>query len=155
INGEFSAAYGLGYDALFELKLQGGVLLLIAKASLVLGSGCGGKMAITLDAEATDALLHRVFTLLKRSEFRRLSCFGEVDENGRNESFELLNDVATIALATGLTVGSVLLLPVDVWGSYKKQVLSDKYAPAIAKRINVDKPIEQAIIQNWVEKSPP
>ncbi|AYO02921.1 LysM peptidoglycan-binding domain-containing protein [Vibrio parahaemolyticus] len=153
IDGEFSAAYGAGYDAQFELKLQGGVLLLIAKAGLVLGPGCSGKVAIALDAEATDALLQRLFSLLKRSEFRRLACFGEVDEHGRNESFELLNDVVTIAVATGLTVSSALLIPVELWGNYKQQALSDKYAPAIARRMNL--PAYQKTTQPWVEKLPP
>ncbi|EJE8676156.1 LysM domain-containing protein, partial [Vibrio parahaemolyticus] len=153
IDGEFSAAYGAGYDAQFELKLQGGVLLLIAKAGLVLGPGCSGKVAIALDAEATDALLQRLFSLLKRSEFRRLECFGEVDDHGRNESFELLNDVVTIAVATGLTVSSALLIPVELWGSYKQQALSDKYAPAIARRMNL--PAYQKTTQPWVEKLPP
>ncbi|MDA0385194.1 LysM peptidoglycan-binding domain-containing protein [Vibrio owensii] len=156
IDGEFSAAYGAGYDAQFELKLQGGVLLLIAKAGVVLGPGCSGKVAIALDAEATDALLLRMFSLLKRSEFRRLEYFGEVDEHGRNESFELLNDVVTIAVATGLTVSSALLIPVELWGNYKKRALSDKYAPAIARRINVgDDDFLKRRMQAWVTKLPP
>ncbi|EIA1590809.1 hypothetical protein K6837_004815 [Vibrio parahaemolyticus] len=156
IDGEFSAAYGAGYDAQFELKLQGGVLLLIAKAGLVLGPGCSGKVAIALDAEATDALLQRLFSLLKRSEFRRLECFGEVDDHGRNESFELLNDVVTIAVATGLTVSSALLIPVELWGNYKQQALSNKYAPAIAKRINIgDDEFIRRRMQDWVTKLPP
>ncbi|EIO4563425.1 LysM peptidoglycan-binding domain-containing protein [Vibrio parahaemolyticus] len=156
IDGQLSVSAGWGAHAQFEIKVQGGVLLLIVDAGVVIGEGCAGKMAISLDAAATDTLLHHVFSLLKRSEFRRLSVFGEVDEHGRNESFELLNDLMTVVVATGLTVGSALLIPVTLWSDFKTQALSKKYAPAVAKRINIgDDEFIQRRMQNWVEKLPP
>lgn len=83
IDGQLSVSAGWGAHAQFEIKVQGGVLLLIVDAGVVIGEGCAGKMVISLDAAATDTLLHHVFSLLKRSEFRRLSVFGEVDERGQ------------------------------------------------------------------------
>ncbi|NMT19008.1 hypothetical protein HKA99_32190, partial [Vibrio parahaemolyticus] len=82
------------------------LLLLIASAGVVVGSGGSGKMAIALDSEATDTFLHHLLSLLKRKEFRRLEVFGKVDQNGENASYALLNDVMTVAIATGLTIGS-------------------------------------------------
>ncbi|ELU8562368.1 hypothetical protein PO80_02560 [Vibrio parahaemolyticus] len=155
IDGELSASYGIGANTYFELKLQGNLLLLIASAGVVVGSGGSGKMAIALDSEATDTLLHHLLSLLKRKEFRRLDVFGEVDQNGENASYALLNDVMTVAIATGLTIGSALLIPTEMLRNFKKQTLSKDYAPAIAKRVLVEQPEEQAIIQAWVEKLPP
>ncbi|WP_234497997.1 hypothetical protein [Vibrio maritimus] len=155
IEGQLSAAWGAGARAIAELKLQGGVLLFIVDAALAVGSGCAGKVAIELNADATDAFLLHLFSLLKRNDFRRLSLFGEVDENGHNESFELLNDVMTIAMATGLTVASVLLMPHHLWKDYKRGALSREYAPAIADRINGGRDGKTEDIQQWIVKLPP
>ncbi len=156
INGELSASYGIGANTYFELKLQGNMLLLIASAGVVVGSGGSGKMAIALDSEATDTFLHHLLSLLKRKEFRRLEVFGDVDQNGENASYALLNDVMTVAIATGLTIGSALLIPTGMLRNFKKQTLSKDYAPAIARRINIgdDEFIRQRM-QNWVIKLPP
>ncbi|MDG2640677.1 LysM domain-containing protein [Vibrio parahaemolyticus] len=155
IDGQLSVSAGWGAHAKVEIKVQGGVLLLIVDAGVVIGEGCAGKMAISLDAAATDTLLYHMFSLLKRSEFRRLSVFGEVDEHGRNESFELLNDLTTIVMATGLTLGSALLIPVTLWSEFKKQALSKQYAPAIAERIRGNKESNIELMRQWVEKLPP
>ncbi|WP_348224394.1 LysM peptidoglycan-binding domain-containing protein [Vibrio parahaemolyticus] len=155
IEGQMSATWGAGVRAIAELKLQGGVLLFIVDAKLAVGPGCAGKVAIELNADATDAFLLHLFTLLKRNDFRRLSLFGEVDENGHNESFELLNDVMTIAMATGLTVASVLLMPHHLWKDYKRGALSREYAPAIARRINQEKDNNVKGVHQWIIKLPP
>lgn len=155
INGELSASYSIGANNYFELKLQGNMLLLIANAGVVVGPGGSGKMAIALDSEATDTFVHHLLSLLKRKEFRRLEVFGDVDQNGDNVSYALLNDVITVAIATGLTIGSALLIPTEMLQNFKKQALSKDYTPAIAKRIGDNKEGNVERMRRWVEKLPP
>lgn len=153
IDGELSAAYGVGYHAEFQLLFNGPALIVVASAGLIVGPGCSGKIAISLDASATDEFIGCLLGVLKQSHFRRLSVFGDVDENGINDNFQKLNDLMTIAAALGLSFASVLLMPSKEWGAYKIQVVSKQYAPMLAYRITVDKKKEQ--MKSWVSSLPP
>lgn len=155
IDGKLSGSFGAGYHAEFRLLIQGGVIILVASAGLVVGPGCSGKVAINLDANAADEFIGCLLGVLKQSHFRRLAIFGEADANGVNESFNELNDLMTLAVGLGLNLAQVLLMPVTVLAGYKQQVLSQEYAPFLAKRINTVDQIEKERMRVWLIKLPP
>lgn len=153
IDGKLSGSFGAGYHAEFRLLIQGGVIILVASAGLVVGPGCSGKVAINLDANAADEFIGCLLGVLKQSHFRRLAIFGEADANGVNESFNELNDLMTLAVGLGLNLAQVLLMPVTALAGYKQQVLSQEYAPLLANSILDSE--KQAVTQRWVMALPP
>ncbi|MGF1910113.1 LysM domain-containing protein [Vibrio kasasachensis] len=155
ISGKATVAAGVGASAEFGIKLQGGVFIFTAQAKLVYGAGCGGSLEMELNGTSLNQFVDCLLGVLKQSEFRRISAFGEVDANGMNKDFELLNDVLTIATALGLTFAKAMLLPFDVWDDYKKQALSQDYAPFLASKINEQDPTVQAKMRTWVVALPP
>ncbi|WP_038219563.1 LysM peptidoglycan-binding domain-containing protein [Vibrio sp. N418] len=156
VQGSLAAAAGVGAQAEFRLAIQGGILLVIAKAGLVFGPGCQGKTEIVVDTERLDEFLDCLLGVLKKSNFRRLSVFGEADENGVNDDFELLNDILTIATGLGLSASKALLIPFNVWQDYKKEALSKEYAPFLARNINEeDDKRKSEKVRQWVVKLPP
>lgn len=128
---------------------------MVASAGLVVGPGCSGKVAINLDANAVDEFIGCLLGVLKQSHFRRLAMFGEADANGVNDSFNELNNLMTIGLALGLPLAQVLLMPVTALAGYQQQVLSQEYAPFLAKRINTVEQIEKERMRVWLIKLPP
>ncbi len=153
IDGELSGSFGVGYHAEFRLLIQGGVIILVASAGLVVGPGCTGKVAINLDANAADEFIGCLLGVLKQSHFRRLAIFGEADADGINDSFNELNSLMTIAVGLGLGLAQVLLMPVTVLTDYKQQVLSQEYAPFLAERITDTK--RSDIMRKWTVTLPP
>ncbi|MGO2343114.1 LysM peptidoglycan-binding domain-containing protein [Vibrio litoralis] len=155
INGELSASFGAGAKGEFRLLFQGGVLVLVSSAKLVMGPGAGGKLAINLDMLGVDRFVDTLLGVLKQHDFKRLAVFGDVDEDGKNEEFVKLNNVLTLAMTMGLTVADVLLMPVSTWAKYEQSTLSKEYAPLLAGRTISDDPKVQREMKNWVIKLPP
>ncbi|MGF1911826.1 LysM peptidoglycan-binding domain-containing protein [Vibrio kasasachensis] len=155
VQGKVAAAAGVGAQAEFRLVFHGGILLVVAKAGLVFGPGCQGKTEIVVDTERLDDFLDCLLGVLKQSNFRKLSVFGEADKNGVNNDFELLNDILTIGFAMGLSASKVLLMPFSVWQDYKSEALRKEYAPFLAVNINVEKKSESEKVRQWVVKLPP
>ncbi|MDE1339326.1 LysM peptidoglycan-binding domain-containing protein [Vibrio aestuarianus] len=153
IDGKLSGSFGAGYHAEFRLLIQGGVIILVASAGLVVGPGCSGKVAINLDANAVDEFIGCLLGVLKQSHFRRLAIFGEADANGVNDSFNELNDLMTLAVSLGLNLAQVLLMPVTVLADYQQQVLSQEYAPFLARRITDKDKAE--VMRQWIVTLPP
>ncbi|ENM5725843.1 LysM peptidoglycan-binding domain-containing protein [Vibrio mimicus] len=153
IDGKLSGSFGAGYHAEFRLLIQGGVIILVASAGLVVGSGCTGKVAINIDANAADEFIGCLLGVLKQSHFRRLAIFGETDANGINDSFNELNSLMTIALGMGLSLAQVSLMPVTALAGYKQQVLSQEYAPFLARRITDKDKTE--VMRQWIVTLPP
>ncbi|MCS0352089.1 LysM peptidoglycan-binding domain-containing protein [Vibrio ordalii] len=153
IDGKLSGSFGAGYHAEFRLLIQGGVIILVASAGLVVGPGCTGKVAINLDANAVDEFIGCLLGVLKQSHFRRLAIFGEADANGVNDSFNKLNDLMTLAVGLGLNLAQVLLMPVTALAGYKQQVLSQEYAPFLARRITDKDKTE--VMRQWIVTLPP
>ncbi|EKO3439702.1 LysM peptidoglycan-binding domain-containing protein [Vibrio fluvialis] len=153
IDGELSGSFGAGYHAEFRLLIQGGVIILVASAGLVVGPGCTGKVAINLDANAADEFIGCLLGVLKQSHFRRLAIFGEADADGINDSFNELNSLMTLAFGLGLGLAQVLLMPATALTDYKQQVLSQEYAPFLAERITDTKRSE--IMRKWTVTLPP
>ncbi|EGR1100710.1 LysM peptidoglycan-binding domain-containing protein [Vibrio cholerae] len=153
IDGKLSGSFGAGYHAEFRLLVQGGVIILVASAGLVVGPGCTGKVAINIDANAADEFIGCLLGVLKQSHFRRLAIFGEADANGINDSFNELNSLMTIALGMGLSLAQVSLMPVTALAGYKQQVLSREYAPLLANSVLDSK--KQTVTQRWVMALPP
>ncbi len=153
IDGELSGSFGAGYHAEFRLLIQGGVIILVASAGLVVGPGCTGKVAINLDANAADEFIGCLLGVLKQSHFRRLAIFGEADADGINDSFNELNSLMTLAFGLGLGLAQVLLMPATALTDYKQQVLSQEYAPLLASRVLDSE--KQTVTQRWVVALPP
>lgn len=153
IDGELSGSFGVGYHAEFRLLIQGGVIILVASAGLVVGPGCTGKVAINLDANAADEFIGCLLGVLKQSHFRRLAIFGEADADGINDSFNELNSLMTLAFGLGLGLAQVLLMPATALTDYKQQVLSQEYAPLLASRVLDSE--KQTVTQRWVVALPP
>ncbi len=153
IDGKLSGSFGAGYHAEFRLLVQGGVIILVASAGLVVGPGCTGKVAINIDANAADEFIGCLLGVLKQSHFRRLAIFGEADANGINDSFNELNSLMTIALGMGLSLAQVSLMPVTALAAYKQQVLSREYAPLLARRITDTDKTE--VMRQWIVTLPP
>ncbi|WP_123783761.1 hypothetical protein [Vibrio ponticus] len=155
ISGKASVVAGAGASGEFGVKIQGGVFIFTAHAKAVFGIGCSGSVDLELNGESLNEFVDCLLGVLKKSEFRRLSAFGEVDANGINQDFEHLNDLLTIATALGLTFAKAILLPFDVWQDYKKQALSKEYAPFLASKINTEDPKLKRNMQRWMVKMPP
>lgn len=153
IDGKLSGSFGAGYHAEFRLLVQGGVIILVASAGLVVGPGCTGKVAINIDANAADEFIGCLLGVLKQSHFRRLAIFGEADANGINDSFNELNSLMTLALGMGLSLAQVSLMPVTALAGYKQQVLSREYAPFLARRITDTDKTE--VMRQWIVTLPP
>lgn len=153
IDGKLSGSFGAGYHAEFRLLVQGGVIILVASAGLVVGPGCTGKVAINIDANAADEFIGCLLGVLKQSHFRRLAIFGEADANGINDSFNELNSLMTLALGMGLSLAQVSLMPVTALAGYKQQVLSREYAPFLARRITDKDKTE--VMRQWIVTLPP
>ncbi|ENK1957977.1 LysM peptidoglycan-binding domain-containing protein [Vibrio cholerae] len=153
IDGKLSGSFGAGYHAEFRLLVQGGVIILVASAGLVVGPGCTGKVAINIDANAADEFIGCLLGVLKQSHFRRLAIFGEADANGINDSFNELNSLMTLALGMGLSLAQVSLMPVTALAAYKQQVLSREYAPFLARRITDTDKTE--VMRQWIVTLPP
>lgn len=153
INGELSVAYGIGVKGEFRLLFQGNVLVFVSSAGLVMGPGASGKLAINLDMLGVDRFVDTLLGVLKQHDFKRLSVFGDVDKDGKNEDFVLLNNVLTLAMTMGLTVADVLLMPMSTWAEYKQSTLSKEYAPLLASRV-LD-PDKQYMTRTWLVKLPP
>ncbi|TVO33399.1 LysM peptidoglycan-binding domain-containing protein [Vibrio algivorus] len=153
INGELSASFGVGSKGEFRLLFQGGVLVLVSSAKLVMGPGASGKLAINLDMLGVDRFVDTLLGVLKQHDFKRLSVFGDVDKDGNNKDFEKLNNVLTLAMTMGLSVADVLLMPVSTWAEYKQSTLSKEYAPLLAT--NIIRTDRQATMKAWVTKLPP
>lgn len=155
IDGKLSGSFGAGYHAEFRLLVQGGVIILVASAGLVVGPGCTGKVAINIDANAADEFIGCLLGVLKQSHFRRLAIFGEADANGINDSFNELNSLMTLALGMGLSLAQVSLMPVTALAAYKQQVLSREYAPFLARRMFSDDPLIINQTKKWIAQLPP
>ena len=153
INGELSVAYGAGGQADFRLVFQGGVLVVVAAAKWVMGPGASGKLAINLDMLGVDRFVDTLLGVFKMHDFKRLDVFGDVDSEGKNEHFTQLNNVLTMAVALGLSVADVLLMPTSVWANYQQIKLGREYAPFLAT--NILRADKQAIMKPWVTKLPP
>ncbi|MFH0265072.1 LysM peptidoglycan-binding domain-containing protein [Vibrio rumoiensis] len=153
INGHLSVAYGIGGQAGFRLLFQGGVLVLVASAKMVVGPGASGRFAINLDMLGVDQFINTLLGILKMHDFKHLSIFGDVDENGKNEDFELLNSLLTFSMIMGLSVADVLLMPISIWSEGEQSILSKEYAPLLAHNLNVRE--RQPIMKPWVTKLPP
>ncbi|EKG0032832.1 LysM peptidoglycan-binding domain-containing protein [Vibrio cholerae] len=153
IDGKLSGSFGAGYHAEFRLLVQGGVIILVASAGLVVGPGCTGKVAINIDANAADEFIGCLLGVLKQSHFRRLAIFGEADANGINDSFNERNSLMTLVLGMGLSVAQVSLMPVTALAGYKQQVLSREYAPFLARRITDTDKTE--VMRQWIVTLPP
>ncbi|ENM3922542.1 LysM domain-containing protein, partial [Vibrio cholerae] len=155
IDGKLSGSFGAGYHAEFRLLVQGGVIILVASAGLVVGPGCTGKVAINIDANAADEFIGCLLGVLKQSHFRRLAIFGEADANGINDSFNELNSLMTLALGMGLSLAQVSLMPVTALAAYKQQVLSREYAPVLARFITTTRKERAAATRLWIVTLPP
>ncbi|WP_232576283.1 LysM peptidoglycan-binding domain-containing protein [Photobacterium carnosum] len=153
VSGQASVNYGIGANMEFRLTYQEGCFVVIAAARLVAGPGCSGKVAIELNPDNADRFIACCLNVLNQSGFRQVAIFGDIDNNNENKDFMALNDYLTVAIALGLTLGEVMLLPMTEINTYKKETLKDEYAPFLAGNIT-DK--EQRIkMQEWITSLPP
>ena len=90
---------------------------------------------IIINALAADEFIGCLLSLLKQSNFSRLDAFGGVDENGVNHSFELLNDMLTLALALGITIADVVLIPIEVFSTLKRYAVNIPFLVALKIRV--------------------
>ncbi|MEZ8131966.1 hypothetical protein [Enterovibrio norvegicus] len=153
LDGELAVSAGYGFSAELRLTFQDGFLVLIAAARLVAGPGCKGKVGIAINPVNADRFITCVLGVLRQNDFRYIAFFGDRDEKGANKDFEMLNERLTVAIALGLALSDVLMLPAVVFEQYKKDSLQEDYAPLIAKSI-LDKK-EQNEVQQWVTSLPP
>ena len=153
VSGQASVNYGIGANVEFRLTYQEGCFVVIAAARLVAGPGCSGKVAIELNPDNADRFIACCLNVLNQSGFRQVAIFGDIDNNNENKDFMILNDYLTIAIALGLTLGEVMLLPMTEINTYKQETLKDEYAPFLANQIlRTDKREE---VQKWIRMLPP
>ncbi|HIF9080825.1 TPA: LysM peptidoglycan-binding domain-containing protein [Photobacterium damselae] len=153
VSGQASVNYGIGANVEFRLTYQEGCFVVVAAARLVAGPGCSGKVAIELNPDNADRFIACCLNVLNQSGFRQIAIFGDVDSNNINKDFMILNDYLTIAIALGLTLGEVMLLPMTEINAYKQETLKDEYAPFLATQIlRTDKRKE---VQKWIRMLPP
>ncbi|MBA5682179.1 LysM peptidoglycan-binding domain-containing protein [Photobacterium damselae subsp. damselae] len=153
VSGQASVNYGIGANVEFRLTYQEGCFVVVAAARLVAGPGCSGKVAIELNPDNADRFIACCLNVLNQSGFRQIAIFGDVDSNNINKDFMILNDYLTIAIALGLTLGEVMLLPMTEINAYKQEMLKDEYAPFLAAKI-ID-PKQRKKIQEWIRNLPP
>lgn len=76
-----------------------------------------------------------------------------MDENGRNDDYEALNERLTLAIVLGLSFGDILLMPATAYNDFKSNALKKEYAPTIARNI-LERSNKQKV-QSWVKNMPP
>lgn len=153
IRGLLAVNAGIGGSAEFRITFQNGMLIVISAASLVMGTGCSGKVAIEVHPLNADRFISCLLNILQESNFSKLALFGETDEKGLNPDFVILNDYLTLGMLLGLSFGKVLLLPAVMWDDFKNKELRGKYAPQFARRIVDVK--NRSKMQPWVLELPP
>ncbi|MFL7026806.1 hypothetical protein BCS58_21270 [Enterovibrio norvegicus] len=153
LDGELAVSAGYGFSAELRLTFQDGFLVLIAAARLVAGPGCKGKVGISINPVNADRFITCVLGVLRQNDFRYIAFFGDRDEKGANKDFEMLNERLTVAIAMGLALSDVLMLPAVVFEQYKKDSLQEDYAPLIADSIL--RKDRAGSIQPWVSNLPP
>ncbi|WP_394213686.1 hypothetical protein [Enterovibrio calviensis] len=153
LSGELAANAGYGFSAELRLTFQDGCIVFIAAARLVAGPGCKGKVGIQLNPINADRFIACMLGVLRQNNFRFVAFFGERDENGMNKDFEMLNERLTVAIAMGLALSDVLLLPPVVFDKYKRSTLQEEYAPLIADSILRKERV--GATQAWVSNLPP
>ncbi|PML79074.1 hypothetical protein [Enterovibrio norvegicus] len=153
LDGELAVSAGYGFSAELRLTFQDGFLVLIAAARLVAGPGCKGKVGIAINPVNADRFITCVLGVLRQNDFRYIAFFGDRDEKGANRDFEMLNERLTVAIAMGLALSDVLMLPAVVFEQYKKDSLQEDYAPLIADSILRKDRVKS--VQPWVSGLPP
>lgn len=153
VSSQFAVSYGAGASAEFKLCFQNGFLILIAGAKAVCGPGASGKVAIKLNPINADRFIMCLLGVLRQEGFKYVTIFGDRDEKGVNKDFEELNSLLTVALAMGLSLCDVLLLPTVTYAKYKKDSLQEEYAPLMASNFLEDS--NQDSYRKWVTHLPP
>ena len=151
VDGALLAQLGASASEEFTCSVRKGKIIFHAGASMALGFGFKGTITAELNALAADEFIGCLLSLLKQSNFRRLDAFGGVDKNGVNHSFELLNDILTLALALGIiTIADVVLIPIEVFSTLKRHAFQPDYAPTLAKVLDEQNPIKVQRLKKWV-----
>ncbi|OEE66327.1 hypothetical protein A1OO_11105 [Enterovibrio norvegicus FF-33] len=109
-------------------------------------------MGIQLNPINADRFIACMLGVLRQNNFKFVAFFGDRDENGMNKDFEMLNERLTVAIAMGLALSDVLMLPTVVFEEYKKGSLQEEYAPLIADSIL--RKDRAGSIQPWVSNLP-
>jgi len=123
---------GIGAGASFYLTLKNSRLVVVLDAKLVVGTGGRGKLGFSVDPGAIKDLVQCVTTLIAREDFRRLAIFEETDEGSPYYYLELL---LTAHIATGLSMASLVLLPIDMLERMNENAMRAENAPVIASYI--------------------
>ncbi|MCC4799776.1 hypothetical protein BCT30_23705 [Enterovibrio norvegicus] len=153
LSGELAVSAGYGFSAELRLTFQDGCIVFIAAAKLVAGPGCKGNVGIQLNPINADRFIACMLGVLRQNDFRFVAFFGDRDENGMNKDFQMLNERLTVAVAMGLALSDVLLLPPVVFDKYKRSALQEEYAPLIADSILRKEKV--GTTQEWVSNLPP
>ncbi|MDA0149892.1 hypothetical protein [Vibrio sp. LaRot3] len=151
IDGQLAGNLGIGFSGEFRFGIQRGRMYLICAAKLVCGPGFTGKVGVSLNPINADRFVACVLQVLEEKNFAYIVFLGERDEHNQNKSFEELNQRLTVALALGLSLADVMLIPAVKFIEYQEEVLRDEYAPTLAIHINESK----TQTQQWASKLPP
>lgn len=133
---QLSASLGIGASGEFTLSLQNGELHVVLAGKVVCGAGVGGKFSFKVEMLTAERLVSHLLAMLSESGFMYIQAFGDIDGNGENPVFEHLNLRLTMAVALGLSLTEVLLLPAVAIDWFEKDGLQEKYGLMIAKHIN-------------------
>ncbi|EAR57231.1 ATPase involved in DNA repair [Photobacterium sp. SKA34] len=153
VSASASVNYGIGAHFEFRLTYQNGCFYIITIAKLIVGPGCSGKVAIELNPENADRFITCCLNILNQSGFRKIAIFGDVDSNDENKDFMALNLYLTLAIALGLSLGEVMLLPLSELKAHRDKVLKKDYAPLLSEQI-LRTDIKDRM-QAWIVNLPP
>ncbi len=158
-----AAVLGAGFSGELHLGFSNGQLFFACAAKTVFGPGVSGKVSIALNPTNVDRFVECLLGVLKESGFQYVECFGARDKNGVNPDFVALNERLTLAVALGISVGDVLLLPEVEYASYQKRVTQEDFAPFIARHINGEQSYPDKLTRErelekrkrWIRSLPP
>ena len=156
VGAQISANVGVGFSGELSIIVEKGKIKVVVAAKVVCGPGVSGSWSVSLNAIVADRFLGCLLAILNESGFRYVSVLGNLDENGENPAFALLNTYLTASLLMRVTLAHVLLLPVVELEKFNKGSMRSKYSAQVAEHLlEWEKKQSKGDGRLWVNHLPP
>ncbi|BCL70809.1 hypothetical protein TUMSATVNIG1_27740 [Vibrio nigripulchritudo] len=126
--------FGYGYEFMLHVTLHSGRLIFVTNVQATKAVGIGGKIASEINIEAADEFFSALLDVMQEPGFSKFRFFAE-PLDGELDTFAVFNIVITVAMAYGLTIAQVLLLPYKMILSMEKVATEKDTASFVANFI--------------------
>ncbi|MBD1555881.1 hypothetical protein HC752_02950 [Vibrio sp. S9_S30] len=142
---------GFGYEFLLQVTLHNGRLIFVTNVQASEVVGIGGKIASEINMKAADQFFSALLEVMQEPGFSRYRIFAE-PLDGELDTFVVFNMVITVAMAYGLTIAQVLLLPYKMILNMEKVATEKDTASFVANFIlSEDNQVKNS---GWIKNMP-